>query len=62
MMCWVYDFMLSVWSLREEKNEFQLILFLRIPTKSVVNVHKVCIDEVLSFISESLGEIFLFSY
>jgi hypothetical protein len=27
-----------------------------------VNVHKVCIDEVLSFISESSGEISLFSY
>jgi hypothetical protein len=39
-----------------------LFLFLRIPARSAVNVHKVCIDEVLSFISERSGEIPLFSY
>jgi hypothetical protein len=48
--------------MREEKNEFQLFLFLIIPTRSAVNVRKVCVDEGLSFISESSGEIPLFSY
>ena len=33
MLCYVYDFMLNVWSLREKNNEFQLFLFLRIPCK-----------------------------
>jgi hypothetical protein len=47
--------------MREEKNEFQLFLFLRISAKSAVNVCKVCIDEELSFISERSGEISLFS-
>jgi hypothetical protein len=62
MLHYVYDFMLSVSSLREEKNDFQLFLFLRIPTRSAMNICKVCIDEGLSFISESSGEISLFSY
>jgi hypothetical protein len=48
--------------MREEKNEFQLFLFLRIPARSVVNVRKVSVDEDLSFILEILGEILLFSY
>jgi len=39
-----------------------LFLFLRIPARSAVNVHKVCIDEGLSFISESSGRIPLFSF
>ena len=34
--CVMYDFMLNVWSLREEKNEFQLFLILRVPTRSAV--------------------------
>jgi hypothetical protein len=51
MLCCVYDFMLNVRSQREEKNELQLFLFLRIPARSVVNVHKVCVDKGLSFIS-----------
>ena len=36
MLCWMCDFMLSIWSLREEKNEFQLFLILRVPARSVV--------------------------
>jgi hypothetical protein len=48
------DFMLNVWSSWEEEYEFQLFLFLRTPSKSVVRVRKECIDEILSFISENL--------
>ena len=32
----MYDFMLNVWSLREEKNEFQLFLILRVPARSAM--------------------------
>jgi hypothetical protein len=38
-----------------------MFLSLRIPAKSAVNVHKVCVDEDLRFISKRLGEISLFS-
>jgi hypothetical protein len=47
---------------REEEYEFQLFLFLRIPAKSAVNVHKVYVDKILSFILESSRGISLFSY
>jgi hypothetical protein len=39
-----------------------LLLFLRDPARSVVDVCKVCVDEGLSFISESSREITLFSF
>ena len=40
--------------MREEKNEFQLFLFLRIPTRSAARVCKEYVDQILSFTSEKL--------
>ena len=54
MCVYALYFMLNVWSLWEEKYEFQLFLILRIPARSSVKVRIECIDRVLSFISEKL--------
>jgi hypothetical protein len=46
MLCWMCDFMVSIWSLREEKNEFQLFLILRVHARSAVKrLQGVCWQE-----------------
>jgi hypothetical protein len=44
----VCDFMLNIWSPREEY-KFQLFLFLRIPARSAAKVHKECVDKFMRF-------------